>query len=158
TDALSHALDVHWGGARPQVTITEAAATGDTAGWQPLQVASTSALQVDEARARRSLAQVGDQLVSAYEVEVQGNAAPDPLADPSIPTFSAHSYLVRADNGQILDDEDLIANDAFVYRVYMETTGNRRPLDGALASFAPHPTGIPDGSAPGLVPANLVVM
>jgi hypothetical protein len=157
TDALSHALDVHWGGARPQVTITETAASGDTGGWQPLQVASTSALQVDEARARRTLAQVGDQLVPAYEVEVQGTAAPDPLADPSIPTFSAHSYLVR-DDGKILDDENLIANDAFVYRVYMETTGNRRPLDGALASFAPHPTGVPDGSAPSLIPQNLVVM
>jgi hypothetical protein len=157
TDALSHALDAHWGGARPQVTITATAASGDTGGWQPLQVASTSALQVDEARARRTLAQVGDQLVPAYEVEVQGTAAPDPLADPSIPTFSAHSYLVR-DDGKILDDENLIANDAFVYRVYMETTGNRRPLDGALASFAPHPTGVPDGSAPSLIPQNLVVM
>src|SRR5678816_1026898 len=40
----------------------------------------------------------------------------------------------------------------------METTGNRRPLDGALASFAPHPTGVPDGSAPSLIPQNLVVM
>ena len=158
TDALSHALDVHWGGARPQVAITETAASADTGGWQPLQVASTSALQVSEARARRTLAQVGDQLVPAYEVEVQGNAAPDPLADPSIPTFSAHSYLVRDADGQILDDENLIANDAFVYRVYMETTGNRRPLDGALASFAPHPTGVPDGSAPSLIPQNLVVM
>jgi len=158
SDALSHALDVHWGGARPQVTITETAASGDTGGWQPLQVASTSALQVDEARARRTLAQVGDQLVPAYEVEVQGDAAPDPLADPSIPTFSAHSYLVRDADGQILDDENLVANDAFVYRVYMETTGNRRPLDGALASFAPHPTGVPDGSAPSLIPQNLVVM
>jgi hypothetical protein len=158
TNALSHALDVHWGSARPQVAITEIAASGDTGGWQPLQVASTSALQVDEARARRTLAQVGDQLVPAYEVEVQGSAAPDPLADPSIPTFSAHRYLVRDADGKNLDDEDLIANDAFVYRVYMETTGNRRPLDGALASFAPHPTGVPDGSAPGLIPQNLVVM
>jgi hypothetical protein len=156
--ALSHALDVHWGGARPQVAITETAATGDTGGWQPLQVASTSALQVSEARARRTLAQVGNQLVPAFEVEVQGDAAPDPLADPSIPTFSAHSYLVRDVDGKILDDEDLVANDAFVYRVYMETTGNRRPLDGALASFAPHPTGVPDGSAPSLLAQNLVVM
>ncbi|HEX8107451.1 MAG TPA: M36 family metallopeptidase [Kofleriaceae bacterium] len=158
TDALTHALDQHFGPARPQMSITETPASGDTGGWQPLQVASTSALQVDEARARRTLAQVGDQLVPAYEVEVQGNAAPDPLADPSIPTFSAHSYLVRDADGKILDDENLIANDAFVYRVYMETTGNRRPLDGALASFAPHPTGVPDSSAPSLLPANLVVM
>jgi hypothetical protein len=158
SDALSHALDQHFGAARPQMAITEAPASGDTGGWQPLQVASTSALQVEEARARRTLAQVGDQLVPAYEVEVEGSAAPDPLADPSIPTFSAHSYLVAADDGKILDDADLVQNDAFVYRVYMETTGNRRPLDGALASFAPHPTGVPDASAPSLVPSNLVVM
>src|ERR1044071_8821122 len=157
TDALTHALDQHFGAARPAMAITEAPASGDTGGWQPLQVASTSALQVDEARARRTLAQVGDQLVAAYEVEVTGSAAPDPLADSSIPTFSSHSYLV-SDNGKILDDDDLVQNDALVYRVYMETTGNRRPLDGALASFAPHPTGVPDGSAPGLIPQNLVVM
>ncbi|HEX3480248.1 MAG TPA: M36 family metallopeptidase [Kofleriaceae bacterium] len=157
TDALSHALDQHFGAARPQMAITEAAASGDTGGWQPLQVASTPRFQVDEARARRTLAQVGDHVVPAYEVEVQGDAAPDPLADPGIPTFSAHSYLV-GDDGKILDDEDLVANDAFVYRVYMETTGNRRPLDGAMASFAPHPTGVPDGSGPSLIPQNLIVM
>ncbi|HMG21322.1 MAG TPA: M36 family metallopeptidase, partial [Kofleriaceae bacterium] len=60
--------------------------------------------------------------------------------------------------GAILRDVDLDANDAFVYRAYGETGGNRRPLDGPLQSFAPHPTGVPDGSAPGLVPANLVVI
>src|SRR5262249_4412090 len=45
----------------------------------------------------------------------------------------------------------------FVYRVYAETTGNRRPLDGPLSDFSPHPTGVPDGSAPSLVSSNLVV-
>jgi large repetitive protein len=154
-EALGHALDHHYGAARPAMAITDA---GETGGWEALQVASTSALQVSSARARRTLAQVGDQLTAAWEVEVEGDAAPDPLADPSIPTFSAHSYLVADADGRILDDTDLVQRDAFVYRTYMETTGNRRPLDGALASFAPHPTGVPDGSAPGLIPANLVVM
>ncbi|HET7502614.1 MAG TPA: M36 family metallopeptidase, partial [Kofleriaceae bacterium] len=69
-----------------------------------------------------------------------------------------HSYLVADADGRILDDVDLVQNDAFVYRAYMETDGVRRPLDGALASFAPHPTGVPDGSAPTLVTPNLVVM
>jgi hypothetical protein len=154
-DALGHALDHHYGAARPPMAITDA---GETGGWEALQVASTPDLQVSSARARRTLAQAGDQLIAAWEVEVEGDAAPDPLADPSIPTFSAHSYLVADADGRILGDADLVQRDAFVYRTYMETTGNRRPLDGALASFAPHPTGVPDGSAPGLVPANLVVM
>ncbi|HEX3765765.1 MAG TPA: M36 family metallopeptidase [Kofleriaceae bacterium] len=161
--AVGHALDQHFGAGRPQMAITSAGqtvaqATGPTGGWEALQVASTSALQVDSARARRTLAQVNDQLVAAWEVEVEGDAAPNRLADPSIPTYSSHSYLVNDANGQILDDANLVQSDAFVYRAYMETTGNRRPLDGALASFAPHPTGIPDGSAPSLIPANLVVM
>ncbi|HEX7835967.1 MAG TPA: M36 family metallopeptidase [Kofleriaceae bacterium] len=154
-DALGHALDHHYGAARAPMAITDA---GETGGWEALQVAATPDLQVSSARARRTLAQAGDQLIAAWEVEVEGDAAPDPLADPSIPTFSAHSYLVADADGRILGDTDLVQRDAFVYRTYMETTGNRRPLDGALASSAPHPTGVPDGSAPGLVPANLVVM
>ena len=153
--ALGHALDQHFGAARPQMAIASA---GQAGGWEALQVASTSALQVSSARARRTLAPVNNQLVAAWEIEVEGDAAPNRLADPSIPTYSAHSYLVRDADGQILDDSDLVQSDAFIYRTYMETTGNRRPLDGALASFAPHPTGIPDGSAPGLIAANLVVM
>jgi hypothetical protein len=154
-DALGHALDHHYGAARSPMAITGA---GETGGWETLQVASTPDLQVSSARARRTLAQAGAQLIAAWEVEVEGDAPPDPLADPSIPTFSAHSYLVADGDGRILGDTDLVQRDAFVYRTYMETAGNRRPLDGALASFAPHPTGVPDGSAPELVPANLVVM
>jgi len=153
--ALGHALDRLYGAARPAMAITDA---GETGGWHTLQLASSPQLQVTSARARRELAQVGDQLVAAWAVEVEGDAAPDPLSDPSIPTFSARSYLVADADGKILSDVDLVAHDAFVYRAYMETTGDRRPLDGPLQSFAPHPTGIPDGSAPGFIPANLVVM
>ncbi len=153
--ALGHALDQQYGTSRPQLAITDA---GETGGWQALEVASTPALQVTSARARRTLAQVDDHLTEAWEVELEGDAGPDPLSDPSIPTFSAHSYLVADAGGKILRDVDLVQHDAYVYRAYMETTGNRRPLDGALQSFAPHPTGVPDGSAPSLIPANLVVM
>ena len=154
-DALGHALDHRFGAARVQMAITD---TGETGGWHTLDVASTAALQVTGARARRELAQVGSQLVPAWQVEVEGDAAPDPLTDPSIPTYSYHSYLISDADGRILDDADLVQQDAFVYRAYMETTGNRRPLDGATSDFSPHPTGVPDGSTPALVPANLVVM
>jgi fungalysin metallopeptidase (M36)/PA domain-containing protein len=153
--ALEHALDKQYGAARPRLAITDA---GNTGGWQTLQVASTPELQVTEARARRELANIDNKLIEVWAVELTGDAAPDPLGDPSLPTFSSHRYLVADAGGKILRDTDLVQSDAFVYRAFAETTGNRRPLDGPLQSFAPHPTGVPDGSAPGFIPANLVVM
>jgi hypothetical protein len=153
--ALEHALDKQYGATRPQLGITEAGVAGD---WQTLEVASTPELQVTSARARRELARVGNKLIEAWAVEIEGDAAPDALGDPSIPTYAAHRYLVADAGGKILRDTNLVQSDAFVYRAYAETTGNRRPLDSPLQSFAPHPTGVPDGSAPGFIPANLVVM
>ncbi|HMG20916.1 MAG TPA: M36 family metallopeptidase, partial [Kofleriaceae bacterium] len=153
--ALGHALDKQYGAARPQLAIAD---VGEIGGWHSLEVASTPQLQVTSARARRELAQIGGQLAPAWKVELEGDAAADPLTDPSISTYSAHSYLVADADGSILEDADLVQRDAFVYRVYMETTGNRRPLDGALEGFSPHPTGVPDGSAPTLGTPNLVVM
>ena len=154
-EALGRALDQQFGSARPAPAVSEGAELG---GWQTLEVASTPELQIDEARARRVLATINDQATPAWEVEVIGEAAPGPLSEDAAPVMSAHSYLVADLGGQILRDVNLEANDAFVYRAYAETTGNRRPLDSPLQSFAPHPTGVPDGSAPSLIPSNLVVM
>ena len=154
-EALGHALDQQYGAARPQVAITE---TGDVAGWQGLAVASTPELQISSARARRELVKIGDHFQEAWNIEVSGQTPPDALSESMAPTLSSHRYLVSDAGGKILRDENLVQSDAFVYRAYAETTGNRRPLDGPLASFAPHPTGVPDGSAPGLVASNLVVM
>jgi hypothetical protein len=98
-------------------------------------------------------------LTPAWEIEVQGDAAPDPQSDPSLPAPVARRYLIADASGKVLSDSDLTQHDAYVYRAYSETTGNRRPLDGPLTDFSPHPTGEPDGSAPpGTVPSNLVVM
>ncbi|HEY0986564.1 MAG TPA: M36 family metallopeptidase [Kofleriaceae bacterium] len=155
TSALGHALDRQFGSARPAAAIQQGAEAG---GWQTLNVASTPQLQVEDARARRVLAQVDDQLVKAWELEVIGQTAPDPLSESMAPAQSAHRFLVSDTDGSIISDTNLEQSDAFVYRVYGETTGNRRPLDGPLESFAPHPTGVPDGSAPGLVPSSLIVM
>ncbi len=152
---LEHALDQQFGASRPQVAISDA---GDRGGWQQLQISSTPELQVTSARARRELAKVNDQLAEVWAVEVEGDSTLDPGGDPSIPAFSAHRYLVADIDGRIIHDVDLVRRDAFVYRGYFETTGNRRPLDGPLESFAPHPTGVPDGSAPEFIPSNLLVM
>jgi len=156
-EALGHALDKQYGAARPQpAIIEEAAPAGDADGWQTLAVASTPELQVESARARRELTKIDNGLERVWRVEVVGTGAFDPMIDAS--PFYAHEYLVSDDSGKIVRDTDLVQNDAFVYRVYAETTGNRRPFDGPLDGFSPHPTGIPDGSVPGLIPPNLVVM
>jgi hypothetical protein len=156
--AVGRAILHQYGRAIGTVSPPSALAATGADGWQRLDVVSTSDLQVTSARARRELAPVGDQFVAAWKVEVEGDAAAAPGTDPSIPNEFFHSYLVDDASGVILDDVDLVQRDAFVYRAYMETTGNRRPLDGALADFSPHPTGVPDGSAPDHVLANLVVM
>ncbi|HMG25071.1 MAG TPA: M36 family metallopeptidase, partial [Kofleriaceae bacterium] len=154
--ALGRALDKQYGAARPQLAITEA---GDADGWQKLAVASTADIQVETARARRELVKTNGTLVEAWRIEVMGTEARDPNSDPDIsPPFYAHDYLVSDLGGKILRDTDLVQNDAFVYRVYGETTGVRRPLDGPLQGFSPHPTGVPDGSAGTPSPANLIVM
>lgn len=155
TKALERALDKQFGASRPSVTITE---TGETDGWHTLEVVGTAELSVTRARARRELVEVGSQLVEAWAVEVAADSALDPTADLSLPTSSERRFVVTDKTGQVVRDVDLVQNDAFVYRTYAETTGVRRPLDGPLQSFAPHPTGVPDGSAPSFVAAPLVVL
>ena len=155
SQVVGRALDQLYGAARAQPAISE---TGDAAGWTTLAIAADPVINISEVRARRELAQVNGTYREAWALELIGAAAPDPRADLSIPQTSAHRYLIGDANGDLIEDTDLVQSDAFVYRVYADSTGNRRPLDGPLQSFAPHPTGIPDGSQPGLIPSNLVVM
>src|SRR5204863_7855225 len=84
SDAVNRALDQQYGASRPPMTITPA---GDNGGWQTLQVASTGDLQVSSTRARQVLASQNGQLAPAWEVEIEGDARPDPNVDPSFPTF-----------------------------------------------------------------------
>ena len=154
-EAVGRALDQLYGAGRPQPAITE---TGSDAGWETVQVAADPQLEVTEVRARREIASVGGKPTEAWAIEVRGNAPADPTRDPSIPELTARRYRITDATGTTIEDVDLVQRDAFVYRVYADTTGNRRPLDGPLQSFAPHPTGVPDGSEPGRVPSNLVVM
>ncbi len=155
-EALERALDQLYGTLRARPAIAEA---GADAGWQALAVADDPQLRVTDARARRVLATDRGTTLAAWEVELSGDAPPDPLTDPSIPRPVARRYVIEDVSGVTRSDTDLTQQDAFVYRVYAEATGNRRPIDSPLTDFSPHPTGVPDGSAPtGIVPSNLVVM
>ena len=156
TAMLDRALDSQFGGQRPRPAVRD---LGEQSGWQKLEVAPDPLVRVSEARARRVIARDGTALTGGWELEVFGEAPPDPLRDPTIPAPTARRYVIADAGGKILSDTDLMQNDAFVYRVYAETTGNRRPLDGPLTDFSPHPTGFPDGSAPtGTVSSNLAVI
>jgi len=152
--ALDAALDQLYGFARPRPALSELAAQG---GWQPLAVAADPQLRVTMARARRELADVGGALAPVWAVEAFASGALDNQGRPSAAPV-AHRYLIGDADQRIVDDTDLVNADAFVYRAFAETTGNRRPLDGVLESFAPHPTGVPGGPAPGFVTPNLAVM
>jgi large repetitive protein len=155
-EALDRALDQQHGALRARPAIAD---RGTAAGWHNLEVASDPRLRVTDARARRVIASDGGAMAEAWEVEVFGDAAPDPLTDPSLPRPSARRYLIADASGKIISDSDLTQNDAFVYRVFAETAGVRRPIDSPLTDFSPHPTGVPDGSTPTLgVASNLVVM
>jgi hypothetical protein len=153
--AADRALDQLYGARRARPAIT---ATREHGGWTQLAVAADPGLHVRSLRARRELAEVNGTLGPTWAVEVAGDGAPDPMRDPSLITMAAHSYVVGDTTGEIVSDADLIQNDAYLYRVYAETTGNRRPLDSPLADFTPDPTGVPDGSAPGFISSNLVAI
>lgn len=87
-------------------------------------------------RVRRTLFHEPEALVPAYYVELM---APD----------QAYSYVVDASDGQLLFRHDIMAFDAFNYRVWAQTTGAGLPHDGPQGTgMTPHPTGLPDFSAP----------
>ena len=146
--AVDRALDALLGPMRDHPAIT---AAGDHAGYRTLAVAAAPGFEVGSARAKPELLADGDQLRPIWNVELIARSG-------AARTPAARRYLVGDADGRILGDFNLTASDAYVYRVFADPTGNRNPFDGALASYAPHPTGSPDGSLPGPVHDDLVVM
>jgi hypothetical protein len=149
--ALDRALDVIYGKTRARPAISEGA---ESAGYRELTVADNSEFRVTAARAKRELMPDGDQLFAIWSVEV---FTEKPGFDDNVES-QARRYLISDGDGRVVRDINLVQSDAFVYRAFAETTGVRVPFDGPLQSFAPHPSGAPDGSLPGPEAYNLVVM
>ncbi len=145
-DALSRALDELYGTGRAKPAIADAASK---AGYQHLAVTANSEFRVKQSRAKRVWFPEADRLVAAWSVEL--------LAEKQR-KLDGWRYLVGDADRRILRKVDLIQHDAFLYRAFVDQTGNRRPLDGAMKSYNPHPTGTPDDSLPGFASANLSVM
>ena len=130
--------------------------TAGEGGYQRFELAASIAAQAGlgltaPARVRKILYAMPDGIVPAYFVEVYAGKLS--LRNPEM-----YRYVFAADDGRMLYRQDLKMYDAFNYRVWAETTGNRRPLDGPQADYTPHPTGVPDGSSPAFIPPALVSM
>ncbi|TMQ28677.1 MAG: peptidase, partial [Deltaproteobacteria bacterium] len=135
---------------RARPAITEGT---DTAGYRELAVADHPEVRVQHARAKRELLPEGGQLIAVWSVEVLGEKAALDATE-----LAARRYLIGDADGRVLGDVDLPASDAFTYRAFADPAGNHNPLDGALTSFNPHPTGSPDNIVPPLIPPNMVAM
>ncbi|MDF2695043.1 MAG: Chitinase, partial [Labilithrix sp.] len=86
----------------------------------------------------------GVELEPAYYVELITTAGP------------ARSFVVSADSGRVLLENDLVRHAAFSYRVYADPE-SKLPMDGPQGNaFAPHPTGTPDKQKLTWQPSQLV--
>jgi MYXO-CTERM domain-containing protein len=127
------------------------------AGYSLFDLAPTPEVQaaklrfVEPARVKQVLFPMPDRLVPAYFVEILAGRSDDVGSD-------AYAFVLAADDGRLLYREDLTQHDAFNYRVWAETTGVSRPLDGPHTDFTPHPTGTPDESSPQFIAPELISM
>ncbi len=105
-------------------------------------------VHVTEARARRAWFQATGALAPAWVVEAYTSVGDSTDA-------RLHRVVVAARDGRVLAQKDLTVDAAFDYRVWADTSGDKRPHDGPLDS-SPHATGAPGAARPPFVAPNLV--
>ncbi len=107
--------------------------------------------RVIESTTKQVLFPIGSRLVPAHHVEIL--TRPIDTGDNEM-----WGYVIADDDGRTLHAESLTAHDAFNYRVWADPTGNHIPMDGPMADYTPHPTGVPDKSKAAFVAPILVSM
>ncbi|MFO0758701.1 MAG: M36 family metallopeptidase [Byssovorax sp.] len=154
-DALSAAFKDLYGLALSPVTFPDRKETDG--GYRFFDLAPTTSLGGDKLhlvaplRVKKVFYPLPDRLVPAYFLEILAGVVSDTDSE-------AYAYVIAADDGRLLHRVNLTHQDAFQYRVYADAAGDKRPFDGPLADFTPHPTGVPDGSFPGPGSSNLVTI
>ncbi len=129
------------GNLRPDAELVgrKALAADDAALLAPTLLPQGSAL-AEAPRVIEVLFPVERGLLPAYYVELWSeDATGNSVLD---------AFVLSAVDGRELERRSLTADVAFNYRVWADPTGDFRPLEGPYADFLPHPTGVPDGSAP----------
>jgi hypothetical protein len=145
TAAVSAALKAQFKVDVPASAFQSREKRGD---YRSLALPPRTDLQVDALRSKKVYVAVDGKLTAAWFVEFFGRSGGQDQ--------EARRHLIAASNGKVLRNVNLTAHEAFNYRVYAETTGDKRPLDGPIADWSPHPAGTPDGSYPAYVPSSLV--
>lgn len=88
--------------------------------------------------------------VPAYYLEVLTEGVPA----GSGPWFA---YVIDAESGKLLFRNNLTAHDTYSYRVYAESTGDKRPWDGPTGTVGtPHPVGTPNAYQAPFIAAPLI--
>ncbi len=106
---------------------------------------------IEPARVKKVFFPLPDRVVPAYFVEIEAGRTYGASSD-------LYHYVIAADDGRLLFRQNRTFQDAFDYRVWADTAGDHRPLEGTRADFTPHPTGIPSDPYPPHIPPNLVSM
>ncbi|MBK9034497.1 MAG: M36 family metallopeptidase [Myxococcales bacterium] len=125
----------------------EAGATADL-GWFS---GGAGDVVVERARARHRWHRDRDALVPVWVVEAY-------VAASDSTDSRAERVVVAARDGRVLARHDLTVDAAFTYRVWAETGGDRRMLDGPIEDFSPTPSGTPGGARPAFIAPNLVTV
>ncbi len=136
SEAITTALvDLYGAGARGSAEVV---ANGKRkGGWDYFELADSRRMKFKEpARVKPVYFPLGDTLVAGWFLEVQVKRANGEV--------DAFQYVIAADDGRLLYRRDLTAYDMYKYRVWAEPGGDKRPLDGPMEDWTPHPTGMPD--------------
>ena len=140
-----HGVDVP-AGALAAVNKPRAVDPIDPASWYAGEVGG---IDVTDARARRTWFRSDDALVPAWIVEAY--MSPVDSTDTTL-----HRVIVAARDGRVLEQKNLTVDASFDYRVWADTTGDMRPLDGPTVDASPHPTGAPGAARPAFAAPSLV--
>lgn len=106
-------------------------------------------------RAKQVFYHLPEGFVPAYYVET--NVNDDANSKTSEDLY--YSYVVSANDGQILFRNNLTAEQAYSYRAFGDSTPPYTPFDGPQGvNSTPHPTGIPDNYSPPYALQNLVTL
>lgn len=110
-------------------------------------------VDVGDAKIERGWFAEGERLIAAVRVEAYSTRNG---------VTRLYETMLAGEDGRVLRQRSLTAEEAFDYRVWAHEDGSGidagKPLDGPIADYSPHPTGVPDKSYPGYVPPPLVRM
>lgn len=150
--AIARALDAKY---KAKFDATKLTINRDAADGASVFSGRSGDLDVSLARARRvwhaTSRLPNATLVAAWVVEAF--ASNEPATQTSGDAFR---MVIAADDGRVLAERSLVADAAFKYRVFAESTGEFHPFDGPIADSTPHATGHPNGQYPAYVPPALV--